>query len=301
MPGENFIESTKTVLGSLPDLAFVPELPARGVQASMIGRSLALITQLPIDLQPAGWRLASGDGADHRRAQSLLARDLDELEEVLGEYNGALKQQVAGPLTLAATVEKLRGDKVLADHGARRELAEALADGVSEHTRELVRRFPDRDIHIQVDEPGINAVLGGAVPTASGFGRHRVVHPPEASALLSLVVEGIEAAGAVAVVHSCAAQVPASLLATAGFRAISFDLSLVTPDDDWSEVFESGIDLWPGGADNRGVEKFMHQLGFEPESYVERLVVTPACGLASSSVPDSRRILAEVQSVASSW
>ena len=58
------------------------------------------------------------------RAQEIL----DQVEEQAQDHVGAFKAQVAGPWTLAATVEKPRGDKVLSDHGARRELAQALAD-----------------------------------------------------------------------------------------------------------------------------------------------------------------------------
>ena len=52
------------------------------------------------------------------------------LEELADGYTGPLKLQLTGPWTLAATVELPRGDKVLADHGARRDLAEALALGL---------------------------------------------------------------------------------------------------------------------------------------------------------------------------
>ena len=84
-----------------------------------------------MDLQPAGWRLTGGTdpraSLDQRRARSLLLQDLDVLEELADGYTGPLKLQLTGPWTLAATVELPRGDKVLADHGARRDLAEALA------------------------------------------------------------------------------------------------------------------------------------------------------------------------------
>ena len=101
----------------------------------MTGRALAVVSDLGADLQPAGWRLTDAPGIDHRRARSLLAQDLDALEEQAQGYAGTFKVQVAGPWTLAATVEKPRGDKVLADHGARRDLAQALAEGVRDHVR----------------------------------------------------------------------------------------------------------------------------------------------------------------------
>ena len=108
----------------------------------MTGRGLAVVAGLSADLQPAGWRLTDASGVDHRRARSLLAQDLDLVEELGQDYTGAFKTQVAGPWTLAATVEKPRGDKVLSDHGARRELAQALAEGLTVHLADLRRRLP---------------------------------------------------------------------------------------------------------------------------------------------------------------
>ncbi|MDQ4008739.1 MAG: methionine synthase, partial [Actinomycetota bacterium] len=133
MPGEDVAEVVRVVLGELGDLPFLPELPARGAGATMTGRAVALLAGLGADLQPAGWRLTDAPGRDHRRARSLLAQDLDVLEERAQGYAGAFKVQVAGPWTLAATVERPRGDRLLADHGARRELAQSLAEGVGSH------------------------------------------------------------------------------------------------------------------------------------------------------------------------
>lgn len=300
MPGEDYREAIKMVAGVLDDLLFVPELPDRGAPAGMLGRTLGLVTELAVDLQPAGWRLASGDGVDHRRAASLLGHDLDLLEEELQEHEGTLKQQITGPLTLAATVALPRGERVLADHGARRDLAEALAVGTGEHVASLRRRFPRHDLVIQIDEPGIVSVLRGAVPTTSGFGRYRTVHPPEADALLRSLTDAISAAGARPVVHSCAPDVPVDLLAGAGVGAIGFDLALASAQDAWAEAFESGVDLWPGTGDPVAVEDFMRRLGYEPASYTDRMVTTPACGLAGLPPVDARRSLERAQAIATS-
>jgi methionine synthase II (cobalamin-independent) len=309
MPGEDVRESLRVIRGEVGDFVFVPELPARGPQAGMIGRGLAVLEGLGADLQPAGWRLGVGSGRDLRRAQSLLAQDLDAAEELLAEHEGPLKVQVTGPLTLAANVEQARGDKLVADHGARREVAESLAEGLSTHVADVRRRFGRAEqVVVQVDEPNITAVLGGGVATASGFGRHRTVQPPEADALLRRVVDAITAAGARPVVHSCAADVPLALLAGAGFTAVSFDVGLADPDDSWSEALESGTDLWPGvvpstdsdvtDADlGRRVEQFFGRLGFDEDAYAARTVVTPTCGLAGASPAWARQALSLAQRV----
>ena len=87
-PGEDFDEALRIVLGELPDLPHLPELPGRGAAAGMVGRTLATIGELGFDLQPAGWRLTDASGVDHRRARSLLAQDLDQLEEQAQDFRG---------------------------------------------------------------------------------------------------------------------------------------------------------------------------------------------------------------------
>lgn len=309
MPGTDLEVGLGVVARELHDLRFVPELPARGVQAGMIGRSLSMLDGLSADLQPAAWRLTDAPGVDLRRARSLLAQDLDLVEEKWHDHDGLLKQQVAGPLTLAATVELPRGERVLSDHGARRDLAESLAIGVAEHVAGLRRRVPGADIVVQVDEPMLPAVLAAQVPTASGFGKYRTVHPPEADALLRRVVDAIREAGALPVVHCCAADVPVALLAGAGFEAVSFDVGVVSPGDAWAEAFEAGTDLWLGvlptlepmgeKAVRDRLTSFMGRLGFDVQQHAERLVVTPACGLAGADDEWSRRGLALLARVAS--
>lgn len=293
LPGHDMVEAAKLAFGLFgDDIAFIPELPDRGVTAAMIGRTLGLL-ELPIDLQAAGWRVAGGAGADQRRAASLLAADLDHIEEHTQEWSGTLKQQLAGPLTLAATVERQRGDKLLADHGARRELAEALAEAAGAHVTELRRRF-EAELIIQIDEPAAPAVLAGQVPTASGFGKHRTVQPPEADQLWRRVTDAIVAAGATSVLHSCAADVPVGLVAGAGFAAIAVDLSLTWPGDAWAEAFEGGLDLWTGTTDESAIERFWNRLGFDLAAIEDRLVVTTPCGLAGRTPSEARRVLEAV-------
>ena len=310
MPGEDLREAFQVILGEVGDLPFVPELPARGAGAEMIGRSLAMLDGLSVDLQPAGWRLTSGESRDHRRARSLLAHDLDVVEELLPTSTLVLKQQVTGPWTLAATVERPMGDRLLADHGARRELAESLAEGIAHHISDLRRRAPHASFVIQIDEPALPAVLAGAVPTASGFGKHRRVYPSDVDRHLRMITEAIARSGAASVVHCCATHVPVELLVGAGFGAISFDAALAQPDENWASAFESGVDLWLGAVPTSGdrpsaadvrhrVDRWFADLGFDDDAYGDRTVITPACGLASASPDHARASLTLVQRAAS--
>ncbi|GAA4727215.1 methionine synthase [Nocardioides endophyticus] len=306
-PGEDFDEALRTVLGELPDLPHLPELPARGVTAGMTGRALAVMAELGADLQPAGWRLTDAPGVDHRRARSLLGQDLDTLEDLTEGYSGSFKIQVAGPWMLAATVEKPRGDKVLSDFGARRELAQALAEGLRGHVADVRRRLPGVDrLIVQVDEPALAAVLGAKVPTASGFGRHRMVHPPEASEALAWVLEAIAEAGAEPWVHTCASGTPLELLRTSGARGISVDLGLLTAADHdaLAEALEGGdtvalgvvpsLDPATAPTDTELTERvlrWLDMLGLDPTEVGERLVITATCGLAGASPAWSRESL----------
>ena len=291
-----YAEAVRVVLGELPDLLHVPELPGRGAVAGMTGRGLAVVASLGADLQPAGWRLTDAAGIDQRRARSLLSQDLDEVEEQGQEYAGVFKVQVTGPWTLAATVEKPRGDKVLSDHGARRELAQSLAEGLLGHVADVRRRLPAAtELLVQLDEPALPAVLGGQVPTASGFGRHRVVHPPEVSEAFGWAVDAIVESGGVPVVHCCAPGFPIGLVRGAGVRGISVDLDQLDPAayDALAEAADAGEWVLLGAVpstdpatapDARQVTervlRTLDMLGLEPGP---RLAVTPSCGLAGAS------------------
>jgi methionine synthase II (cobalamin-independent) len=318
LPGtdaDDYEAAVKTVLDTLPDLPYVPELPGRGVHADLTGRTLAVVAELGADLQPAGWRLtgpSASSGVDHRRARSLLEQDLDVVEEHAQGYAGRFKTQVAGPWTLAATVERPRGDRVLADHGARRELAEALAEGLRSHVADLRRRVTGADLVVQVDEPALPAVLAGRVPTASGFHRHRSVDAPAASAALELVIAAVRDAGAVPVVHCCAADVPVSLLTGAGAAGVSVDLDVLAPAayDDLAGLLEQGrpvhLGVVPTLAPARTptdstvterVLRFLDMLGLDPGT-AGSLVVTPACGLAGADPAWAREAMRLVAKVA---
>ncbi len=306
MPGDDqrdFDEALRLVLGELPDLAHLPEVPGRGAPAGMTGRALAVMADLGADLQPAGWRLTDAPGIDHRRARSLLAQDLDSLEERAQGYAGTFKVQVAGPWTLAATVEKPRGDKVLSDSGARRELAQALAEGLRDHVRDVRRRLPAVErLVVQVDEPLLAAVLNARVPTASGFGLHRTVHPPEASEHLEWVLGAIADEGAEPWVHSCAAETPWQLLRGAGARGLSVDLDLMTARDHdvLAEALDAGETVALGvvpsldpeptrtetPTESRVTERVLRWLdlvGLDPATNGGSLVLSATCGLAGAS------------------
>ncbi len=208
-PGTDMVDAIKITFAECPELPYLPELPGRGAHAQLVGRSTAFLAGLAVDLQPAGWRLTDGSGRDHRLAISTLRADLDQLEEQVQGYAGPVKFAVAGPWTLAAMMERPRGDKVLADSGARRDLGQSLAEGVAQLIMEIRRRLPDIEPLVQLDEPLLPRVLAGDIPTASGFSRHRFVDIPEVSAMISELVDRLrETSATPTAVHCCAAAAP---------------------------------------------------------------------------------------------
>jgi methionine synthase II (cobalamin-independent) len=302
MPGTDAREAARTVTGSLEALPHLPELPARGPGADMIGRSLGLLVELYARVEPSGWRFGDHPGRDTRRAHSWVGEDLDALEEFTQEYTGPLKVQAVGPWTLAASVELQRGEKALADPGAVRDVAASLTEGLRLHLAEVRRRIPGAQVLLQLDEPSLPAVLTGQVRTASGWQRLRAVDRSVAEEVLRGVVGGVDAP---VVVHSCAPDVPVGLLRRAGAAAVSLDASLLTERDDEEigEAVESGTVLLlgvvpstdaalsdPAGSVS-GVRTLWRRVGLAPALLPRSVVVTPTCGLAGASPAYARKAL----------
>lgn len=308
MPGTDFGGALRTVADMTPDLVALPELPTAGVNAQLPGRGLAVAGELPVDLTVDGWTLAYSHGSMARQARRLIVQEMDLAEEVFDGASLPLKVQVAGPWTLSAVTLTRNGARLLGDVGARRDLAQALAHGVEQYIGELNRRLKPSSLVVQIDEPGLPAVALGAIGTASGLSRYAAIDLPELDEALGMVTAAIKAGGASSAAHCCAPKISPSLFAGAGFDAINFDLSLATPGDEWAAAFESGVDLWPGAiatspessdkAVIAEIEGFFGQLGFDRDSFADRLVVTPTCGLAGSSPAQASAALAAAQRVA---
>ena len=292
-PGTDMSDAIKIAFAECPELPYLPELPARGAYAEMIGRSTAFLAGLAVDLQPAGWRLTDASGRDHRLAISTLRADLDLLEEHAQGYQGPIKLSVAGPWTMAATMERPRGDRLLADRGARRDLSQSLAEGIAQLVAELVRRLPDVEFSIQLDEPLLPAVLAGTIATASGLSRHSAIEISEISGAISHAVHRL--APTPTAVHCCATSPPIELIRSAGVSGVLVDVDKLSGAD-WDAVgpsLEAG--LWVGlgalptdgalGPDQlaQRVLRRLRDLNLHPELLVAQTVITPACGLASAT------------------
>jgi methionine synthase II (cobalamin-independent) len=310
LPGTDAGAAHRLVFDELPDLPHLPELPARGVGADMIGRGTALLVDFYAEVQPSGWRLTERPGRDARRADSFLRQDLDYMEENSQEFAQTLKMQAVGPWTLASTLELRHGDRMLSDLGAVRDLAESLTEGLKLHIAEVKKRVPHAaGLIVQLDEPALPGVLSGTVPTASGFGRLRAVEEPVARELLAGLIQAVHDAGAEAAVHCCAPGVPIDLLRTAGANYVSFDATGIdvetARDEQFGEAIEAGVGLMlgvvpstdPARAADVGVNRLLDKvlsltrLGFSPAQLAEATTITPTCGLAGATPPWARQAL----------
>ncbi|MEV0482828.1 methionine synthase [Streptomyces sp. NPDC050508] len=304
LPGVDAREAAKTATGAFEDFPFLPELPARGPGADMIGRTAGLLVEVYARVEPSGWRIGDRPGRDTKRAWAWLGEDLDAFEEFTQGYEGPLKVQAVGPWTLAAGLELRNGESVLSDLGAGRDLAGSLAEGLRNHLADVQRRVPGAQIVVQLDEPSLMAVLRGHVRSASGYRTHRAVDRQLVEDTLREVV-GVHQNGPV-VVHSCAPDVPFALLRRAGAAAVSFDFSLLTERDDdvIGEAVEAGTRLFAGvvpGTDTAlsdpagsvmGVRTLWRRLGLRPGLLAEAVTITPSCGLAGASPEYARHALA---------
>lgn len=303
LPGSDMAAASRMVLAAMPAIAAFPELPARGPQAAMIGRSLALLDGLDAELVAGEWRLSATPGIDLRRARATWRDDLEQFEEAAQGYEGRVKVGVAGPWTLAVSVFRPLGGRVLGDRGARRDVAQALAQGVEGLRADWLRRFGS-DLLLQVDEPSLPAVLAARVPTEGGFFRHRWVDAAEASELVGLLRGDV--------LHSCAPALDVALALRAGFAAVALDQDLIDVAgwDALGAAVADGTTLYLGcvptasgvpapSADalTRRVLAPLRPLELGPD-LIERLVLTPACGLAGWTPRDASAVFATLAVVA---
>ena len=299
LPGESSRDAARLVVGELPDFLHVPELPNRGPGGDCIGRTGALLHAVGADFgletTADGWRITDGKSRLMRRAISWLGEDLDGLEEFAQGYSGPLKAQIVGPWTMAASIELAGGERVLKDAGACRDLAGALAEAVRVHVAELQRRFPTARILLQVDEPGLNAVLEGSIGSVSGLSRFNAIDPPLAQDALREVLNAVP--DLMSGVHCCAAAPPIRVLTNADAKFVSFDLTLAGIDEDAiGEAWESGVGIWAGSVSplaqidprrsdavvSAPMRTLAHHLGMDDAEHMANVVITPTCGCAGA-------------------
>ncbi|MCW4354585.1 methionine synthase [Hoyosella sp. YIM 151337] len=319
-PGVDPLVPAAVVLGELGGaggLPYLPELPARGAGADMIGRTAAMLVDLPVDVSPSGYRLSTRPGALWRRARELMQRDIDAFEEHWERGNHrahvrAVKIQITGPVTLAASLELVNGHPALDDKGATRDVAESLAEGVTRAVAELTRRL-GVPIVVQIDEPRLSAALHGEIRGVSVLQPARTPPAAEAEGLLSVVA----GACASAMVHVCSHSIPWSLLSALPVSAVNVPLADAGRAVDrefiegCAEFLDSGrtvvFGVVPVGGERAGTsaaqlaERVLalgSAAGFAPAGLVQRAGISPECGLAGVSVRAAQHVTRLTREVA---
>lgn len=298
-PGVSPRHAAEIVVGELHRLPYLPELPARGVGADMIGRAGGLLVDIAIDTVTRGYRIAARPGALTRRAASLLAEDIDALEEAWEKAGGAqpgraVKVQAPGPITLAADLELANGHRAITDAGAVRDLAASLAEGVAIHRAEVARRL-SAPVVVQFDEPLLPAALAGRL---TGVTALSPVHPVDESFAIGLLDECVARAGGEVMLHCCAAGLPWKMLQRSAVRAVSVDVATLGDDgfDGLGEFVDSGRNVVLGLVSALAPERrpsaeelaaaaaaVTDRLGFPRAVLRERIGISPTCGLAGAT------------------
>lgn len=297
LPGTDIAEAQRLVFGELPDLPHLPELPARGPGADMIGRSAGFLVDMPVQIYAGRWQVAPRPGRDMRRTADLLDRDLDQATDQGDGFTGTFKIQAAGPWTLATDIDLPIGGRLLRDPGAVRDLTDSLAEGLRRHVADMQKRLPGATVVLQLDEPSLPGVLAGRVPTESGLSAYAAVDAADAATALRTITEAV---GVPVIVHCCAPDVPLQVIRDARAAAVALDLSLVKDLDPMGEALESGLGLLAGVVPTRPpasgraatgkqvaetVRTFWKRLAFPTAQLPRQVVITPACGLAGA--PDA--------------
>ncbi|MBC7302892.1 MAG: methionine synthase [Nocardia sp.] len=316
-PGTDPREAAATIIGELPVLPHLVELPERGIGADMIGRVSALLVDLLFDSTTRGYRLAPRPTGVSRRARDFMQADLDAIEEAwetagLAGSGRVVKIQCAGPLTLAAEVELPGGHRILTDSGAVRDLSESLAEGLVRHAAEIRKRL-GAEVIIQLDEPQLTTVLEGSLQGPSILNTIRALPEPEALHILDTV---INAQSSPVLLHTCASRPPLTTMGRTAAAAISFDASTITTADldALGEIVDSGkkiaLGLTPTEPPAAPVTwrdvaepavRLIDRLGFPRTTLATHILVTPACGLATAPMPWARKALAITTDVARSF
>lgn len=296
-PGSDPRAAAEIIVGEL-DLPYLPELPARGVGADLIGRAGALLVDVAIDTVPRGYRIVARPGGVMRRSISLLDEDLDALEEAwekAGEPAGqrAVKIQAPGPVTLAAQLELPSGHRAITDPGAIRDLTASLAEGVARHRAAVARRL-STTVVVQFDEPLLPAALAGRLSGVTAFSP---VHPVDEVRAVGMLDECAATVGAGVMVHCCDPDVPWNVLRRSAIDAVSLDcLAFSGQLDGMGEFIDSGralvLGLVPALAPEQrltvdetaaAAAEITDRLGFPRSVLASRIGISPVCGLAGAT------------------
>lgn len=258
-PGEEPRQAASAGFSALAE-AFVPvplvSTPAHGGTrwaADLMGFAVQFLEGLPVDRSSFGWRLSRGTGADLRIERSRFGRTLDALGEYGEGFTGRLLLTLPGPWELVHALSLPDGNRVLGDHGARRDVVQSYAAGVAELRVRMARLF-DRPPRVRLLERHLDAILTGAVPTVSGYATLPAVPDAHVTAALQSFLarsgpDTLLALPALGAVELSGKRVThRSLLEATGASAVEMPLRRLDARgwEQSAELVESGAEVWLG-------------------------------------------------------
>ena len=288
VPGVSSQEAAHVIAGECAEAPFVPLLPSRGPGADPIGRTGAIIalisSDFAIETVPTGWRLTSVPGRDISRGQGFLSSDLDAMEEQFHQADSTLTISITGPVTWAASVEDPRGEKLIRDHGALREVTSALTNSIAELLEQLRRRFPSIELFVQIDEPLVMSAVTGAIPTASSLHTYVALDPQRLIGLWEPMFTTIGASGSRYGINASGGSAPLSdQLITSLLASGTSRFYQVAESGLLGEVMESGREImwlcnpaWSGNRSAQDIVARVTSLGFAVDKAADNALVTPS-------------------------
>lgn len=305
LPGTSTAEAADIIQGETGDLLHLPQLPARGLGADAVGRSVGLIDALTVARGARSWVLSARPSRLTHRTRDYLSMDLDACEEVWGTSQDHIKIQVAGPWTLGARIELPTGHRVLTDSGAMRDLTGALILGIREHAAEVARRFRAQ-VSVQIDEPDLAVIASGGLEGTSTFDTIRAVNVADLTERLSGVFDAVRGEGIEHTYLNLTGQEPLWEVARgAGVQTVQVSLDHVTGNeqlDGFGEAITGGVRIGLGITSPedrvdelleaprlRAVEiaRFFDHLGVDRAYLVDRVDVHPKAGLGAAGTLES--------------
>jgi methionine synthase II (cobalamin-independent) len=171
--------------------------------------------------------------------------------------------------------------------------------------------LPTAQLVIMLDEPSLPAVHRGQVPFSSGYRRHWSVPEDQLVAGLRWSRDAARQAGALAGLHSCAAQLW-PVVQRLQPDVLSLDATLLTPEEvdplgGWLESGGATVwGVWPTTAPRRDeaercsslVAGWLSRVGLPPNALPGASAVSPRCGLAGTTAPMAQQAMRGVREVA---
>ncbi|GAA1352369.1 hypothetical protein [Falsarthrobacter nasiphocae] len=179
VPGATRLEAARWSIGETAESGRVPVPDPREEKPWLLLRTVSLLADAFVDLQPYGARLQSRPTRLSEQEAAEFRQDLEAFA-VAAALEGAegltASLTICGPVTLASRLHTHAGESLLSDRGAARFVAESLAEGVA---RLAGRLTADHGIGLELllVEDRLEDAADGRVRTASRFATYRALGP----------------------------------------------------------------------------------------------------------------------------